>query len=105
MKQSDILELLNKIDELLIRNVQREMQRKGWNQSELGRRMGRDPNRVSRFLTKGSWDSDLLARAADAFGVRAWELLQDEESAISPERALEELARHMGFKIQKAEKK
>lgn len=89
MEQAAIIELLNNIDRLLIRNVQRELQKRGWNQSELGRKIGHDPNKVSRFLTKGAWDSDLLLDIANALEIPAWELLMDAAEAISPERAVE----------------
>lgn len=78
-----MIEGLNKIDETLIANVTAELEKRGWNQSELARRIGRERMVITRLMKHAVWDSELLSRLASVFEIHPDALLA-EEQPISP---------------------
>jgi ribosome-binding protein aMBF1 (putative translation factor) len=67
--------------EVLARNVQREMDKKGWKQPDLETSSKVGQSTISRIkLRQGAATLDAIAKIAGALGVQPWELLVDDDT-------------------------
>jgi transcriptional regulator with XRE-family HTH domain len=66
---------ISKNTEIVVKNVIRLREEKGWNRSELGRRSGVDQSHISRY-EKGDRHigTESLEKIANAFGIEMYEL-------------------------------
>lgn len=66
---------ISKNTEIIVKNIIRLREEKGWSRAELGRNAGVDPSQISRY-EKGDrhTGTEVLEKVADALGVELYEL-------------------------------
>jgi transcriptional regulator with XRE-family HTH domain len=93
---------MGKGSDLLRNSLSQIMDRRGWNQTELAKAIGKHPPHISRMLSPEAADPrlDTVVEIAEALGFQPWELLKPEGAASSPppiKEAYEAIGRALGL--------